>query len=205
MNIPTPANLKKGYLAFQMHEKRDSMYRIATFLLDHFWGKPLDMADSLGVLLLTWNHAFYRYGVFDFEKLEACLSDNLDLLSEFRKRDILSYSSIDDKSIEHLFDQLLDDLKIHKGKREGWKSPVAVGKALHLLAPVFFPLWDYKIAKAYGCSYSSNPSAKYLLFLKQAKEMVEKLQTSIDSKATGKTLLKLIDEYNYAKYTQAWI
>jgi hypothetical protein len=26
--------------------------------INHFWGHPADIADSLGVLLLTWNQAF---------------------------------------------------------------------------------------------------------------------------------------------------
>jgi len=72
-NPPTPSQFKKGYLAFQRREKRDSMSKTATFLIDHFWGKPAEMADSLGVLLLTWNQAFYRYDIFDFGKLEELL------------------------------------------------------------------------------------------------------------------------------------
>ncbi len=51
MSVPIPADFKEGYLAYQKHAKRDSMYRTATFLVGHFWGKPAEMADSLGVLL----------------------------------------------------------------------------------------------------------------------------------------------------------
>jgi len=205
MNTPILASFKKGYLAFQKREKRDSMYRTATFLVAHFWGKPAEMADSLGVLLLTWNHAFYRYGIFDFDKLEACISKNLSSLDKYRNSSILNYTSADDKAIEHLFQQFLDALRIHAGKKKGQKSAVGVAKALHLLAPDFFPLWDYEIARAYGCAYSSNPAEKYLVFFRKSKEMAEKLQFSVDAKAMGKTLLKLIDEYNYAKYTRGWI
>ena len=55
MPDPTPAEFARGYQAFQTREPRDAMYRIATFLVEHFWGQPRDMADGLGVLLLTWN------------------------------------------------------------------------------------------------------------------------------------------------------
>ena len=65
------------------------MYKTAMFLVGHFWGSPGDMADSLGVLLLTWNQAFYRYGPFDFEKLEAAIAMNQERLEAFRARDIL--------------------------------------------------------------------------------------------------------------------
>lgn len=64
MNIPNREEFLKGCEEFEKHEKRDAMYKVATFLVFHFWGKPSDMADGLGVLLLTWNQAFYRYGIF---------------------------------------------------------------------------------------------------------------------------------------------
>jgi hypothetical protein len=201
MNTPTPANFKKGYLAFQKREKRDSMYKMATFLVTHFWGRPAEMADSLGVLLLTWNQAFYRYGIFDFDRLEKCISKNLNLLDKYHESSIVNYSATDDKAIRRLFEQFLQALRIPEGKKRNARSPVAVAKALHLLAPGFFPLWDKKIARAYQCGYSSNPAEKYLLFLKSSKEMVEKLRSTTDAEATDKTLLKLVDEYNYAKYT----
>ena len=201
----SPANFKKGYLAFQRHEKRDSMYRTATFLVAHFWGKPGEMADSLGVLLLTWNQAFYRYGIFDFGKLEDCIRRNFQLLDEYRRSNILNYCAADDEAIENLFRDLLDALRISDGKKKGTKSPVAVAKALHLLASDFFPLWDYEIARAYNCRYSIDPEAKYVMFVRKSKEMAEELKSTVNTKAVGKTLLKLIDEYNYAKYTRGWI
>ena len=71
------------------------MYRVATFLVSHFWGKSSDMADGLGVLLLTWNQAFYRYGIFDFDKLEKSITDTLHKIDNFRNRthftDVLSF------------------------------------------------------------------------------------------------------------------
>jgi hypothetical protein len=205
MDIPSPAEFKKGYQAFQLWERRDAMYKIATFLVDHFWGSPSEMADGLGVLLLTWNQAFYRYGPFDFDRLEECMSSNLNLLQGYRERTILDHSSADDKPIRHLFQQFLTALQICEGRKEGTKSPVAVSKALHLLAPEFFPLWDVKIARAYHCRYNDRPADKYLSFLRKMKRMAEELQFVVDPRETSKTFLKLIDEYNYAKFTKGWI
>ena len=76
---------------------------------------------------------------------------------------------------------------------------MAVAKALHLLAPAFCPLWDDKIAKAYSCHY------KYIPFMRKMKNLAELLVPEVDVQSTGKTLLKLIDEYNYAKFTKAWV
>jgi hypothetical protein len=72
------------------------MYKTATFLVNHFWGHPADIADSLGVLLLTWNQAFYRYGPFDFQRLEKVITTKQPVLDSFRSRDILTYSSADE-------------------------------------------------------------------------------------------------------------
>lgn len=184
---------------FQTHEKRDAMYRTATFLVEHFWGKPLEMSDGLGVLLLTWNQAFYRYGLFDFDALEKCIVQNQPALDSYRNRDILNYTSADDDGIRFVYGQFLEALQITEGKSAGRQSPVAVAKALHLLAPAFFPLWDDRIARVYNCRY------QYIPFMQKMQELAQILAPHVDGRNTGKTLLKLIDEYNYAKFTKAWI
>jgi len=180
MNVPSCEEFLKGCEEFERREKRDAMYKVATFLVSHFWGKPSDMADALGVLLLTWNQAFYRYGNFDFGKLEECIARNLKKIKAFRSKDISSLSEGEDK------------------------SPVAVAKALHLLAPKFFPLWDDGIAKGYGCHYSDDPAGRYIEFCKITKAVAEGVKDCVRQES-NKTLVKLIDEYNYSKYTQGWI
>jgi len=203
MNIPNCEEFLRGCEEYEKHEKRDAMYKVATFLVSHSWGKPADMADGLGVLLLTWNQAFYRYGIFDFDKLEKCITDNLPTIEGFRDRDILSLSSSDEYDIKYLFAEFLKALQIDAGKAQGRQSPVAVAKTLHLLAPKFFPLWDDKIARAYGCYYGENAAEKYILFCKITKTIADKVRNYIDR--PDRTLIKLIDEYNYSKYTQGWI
>lgn len=191
MKYPNSKEFYKGIRKFEKCEKRDAMYKVASFLIYYFWGKPSEMADSLGVLLLTWNQAFYRYGVFDFDKLEKFIRKNLRKLKGFRKRRIISLSDSDESEIECLFNDLLDVLKIDsysmkgkKGKKKERKSPVAVAKALHLLAPNFFPLWDNEIAKAYKCRFTKTDSAKkYIAFCKILKEMYQNVKEYIkDSK-----------------------
>lgn len=204
MNIPTCEQFVKGCEEFEKRERRDSMYKVATFLVSYFWGQPSDMADGLGVLLLTWNQAFYRYGSFSFDKLEACIERNFKKIEVFRNRNIISLSGEDENDIKQLFLDFLEALQIDLGKLRSRKSPVAVSKALHLLGPSFFPLWDDKIANAYGCHYSKSPADKYILFCLMVRDMVEKLKNCID-KRFKKTLVKLIDQYNYSKYTQGWI
>jgi hypothetical protein len=200
----SPSEFERGYRAFQIREPRDAMYKTATFLVEHFWGQPRDMADGMGVLLLTWNQAFYRYGSFDFARLEDALRANFPVIEGLRPRNIQSLANADEPTIRQLFLAFLDALRIKEGKKKDSKSPVAVAKALHLLAPSFFPIWDNKIAKAYACHYSPHPDRKYVVLAYEMKRLTRQLQEHV-SPGCGRTFLKLIDEYNYAKHTKGWI
>lgn len=199
-----PSEFQKGVKAFQESEPRDAMYKTATFLVNHFWGKPKNMADGMGTLLLTWNQAFYRYGSFDFGCLENVIENNICDIEKLRNRDIQSLDTADEPVIKELFCDFLVAIRIKEGRKKDCKSPVAVAKALHLLAPNFFPLWDDKIARAYGCYYKNDPEQKYLDFAFKMKTLSLQFQNHIPA-CTNKTFLKLIDEYNYAKYTKKWV
>jgi len=281
--FPSLEEFYSGVVEFEKREKRDAMYNVARFLVDHFWGNSKDMTNGLGVLLLTWNQAFYRYGMFNFDKLQECIEDNLRKIEKFRKRDIFNLSDTDAESIKDLFDQFLEALQIdsmrfsdknikkytkknleellgnwnigynsgnlgtiYKSIKEDpkirdaikftpkgetgskkeyieitisrlkytqlgylkstkfiMKSPVAVAKALHILAPDFFPLWDKEISRCYECNYNMNPAEKYVLFCDKMQFIANKVKNyDVNSE---KTLIKLIDEYNYSKCTQHWI
>jgi len=203
MDIISKEEFLKGIEEFEKREKRDAMYKVATFIISYYWEKPSDMANGLGVLLLTWNQVFYRYGSFDFDKLEKCININLKKVEIFRKRCITSLLESDEKNITDLFKEFLEALQIDLGKIRGRTSPVAVSKALHLLAPDFFPIWDQKIAKAYGYNYYKNPEKKYFSFCKIIKTIADKVEGYIVH--SDKTLIKLIDEYNFSKYTGGWV
>lgn len=169
MDIPTPEEFKKGYQTFQKYERRDAMYKIATFLIDHFWGKLHEMADSLGVLLLTWNQAFYRYGPFDFDRLEEYISEYLDSFNAFRERDIQDYSFEMNEPSGNSSKKITVALQICEGANKGNKGPVGSASTLYLLAPGFFPLWDDEISHTYDCYYVNTdlPEDKYIIFIKR--------------------------------------
>jgi len=202
--MPTPAEFRQGYEAFQRHEYRDAIYKTADFLVNHFWGEPERMADGIGALLLVWNQAFYRYGVFDFALLEGVLRRNLVVFEELRGRNIRSLVQTDEPVVNRLFLEFLDALRIKDGAKAGQKSPVGAAKALHILAPAFLPLWDDKIARAYGMYYKPHPEQKYLAFAYKLQCLAQELDGHVPA-GCGRTFLKLIDEYNYAKYTKGWI
>jgi hypothetical protein len=193
----------RGIEEYESREKRDAMYKVATFVVSSFWGRPADMADGLGVLLLTWNQAFYRYGMFDFDQLEECISASLSTIESFRSRSISGLAGSDHDAMRQLFGALLEALQIAVGKNRGRTSPVGTAKALHLLAPGFFPLWDDTIARTYGCFYDREPAEKYLSFCEITKTIAGIVRDFTDR--SDRTVVKLIDEYNYAKFTQGWI
>jgi hypothetical protein len=218
-------DLLNGCAAFVRNEPRDAIYNVATWVVVESWGNPQRMADGLGVLLLTWNQAFYRYGSFDFGALERFLQTNLPSLSRFRGRLIDSFDVADDPEVGRLYEGLLEVLR---RSRDGTKSPVATAKALHVIEPEFFALWDRSIAQAYGCLWSKPDTSvqSYLKFQRATKGVCSRMLESVtpDSAADldvarqrlqdadtvhadyrRRTLVKMVDEYNYAKFTGKWI
>lgn len=203
MNVPSKKEFCNGVQEFEKHEKRDAMYGVATFLVEHFWGNYSEMTNGIGVLLLTWNNALYRYGIFDFDKLEDCVEKNFHKLTQFRKREIDNMTANDESEIITLFQEFFEALAINPDTTKSKRSYVGASKALHLLAPQFFPLWDYKISRAYGYNYYSNPTIKYIKFCKVMQNLSRKVYHYTPN--NKKSILKLIDEYNYSKYTKNWI
>lgn len=180
-NKPSKEEFLRGIAEFRKHEKRDAMYKVAIRIVKDYWGKWNQVADGLGVLLLTWNQALYRYGMFDFDRLEQFLKKRQNELNEFKDRKIDSLNSDDDKLIKNIFNELLVALTSIGKDKKLRKSPVAVAKALHMIAPNFFPIWDNAIAKAYDCYWmdSTEASMKYYDFCLKIKEVAEYVETEM--------------------------
>jgi hypothetical protein len=138
--------------------------------------------------------------------LESCLRENQEKLNASREREISSFCEADEAEAGKLFLLLSQALK---RTVDGVESPVSAGKALHLLAPNFFPLWDQYIAPAYGCAYMGElASVAYIAFARRIRVMSVQLNAELASVGDArkewlarKPLLKRIDEYNYMKYT----
>ncbi|MDH6165545.1 hypothetical protein M2282_000673 [Variovorax boronicumulans] len=203
--LPGQRVILRGSKAFRKNLPREAMYKTATFLVDHHWGNAREMADGMGVLLLTWNQAFYRYGQFDFVKLERCIEKNMTHLESLRTRNILEFGKVDEPLVRRLFKGFSAALAIRRGSKKGMQSPVATAKALHLLAPSFLPLWDHKIARGYGCHYANDPVEKYLGFLWMIKAIATGLPKSLQDGADGYSAIEVIDEYNFARFTRGWV
>jgi hypothetical protein len=79
------------------------MYRVATRLVQDARGDPSTLSDGIGVLLLTWNGAHYRYGPFDFGRFESFLKRHRPILDDLRNRHIQSFEPSDNRRVTFLF------------------------------------------------------------------------------------------------------
>ena len=190
--------LDSARTVFETNEPRDLFYRAATELVELALRKAtsLTVTEALAVLLQTWNRSFYQYRRFDtqhFHDIEELINDHPNVLVEFRNRSLVSLNDDDEYPIQEVFQDF-----------ENVLGPVGAAKALHLLAPRFFPIWDRAIAKSYQLPLgrAGTNGNRYYSFMKIAEEQVRSIG-GMD--AIKRNLLKAIDEYNYCKYTKRWI
>lgn len=178
----SPADLTRGHAAFEKNEPRDLFYRAATALVSFALAETattntFPVADALAVLLQTWNVSFYRFKrkTFDrakhFMDIEGLISTNRSVLATYRNA-----------TIEKL-DDVVDHMQICAlfNECDAVLGPVGAAKALHLLAPKFFPLWDREIAKWYKCplvGVGSN-GERYWRFMKIAQEQCIDLKIKV--------------------------
>ncbi|MHA2370181.1 MAG: hypothetical protein ACXADX_15310 [Candidatus Hodarchaeales archaeon] len=115
--------------------------------------------------------------------------------------DISLWSS--QETIIHAFSQLAETVKY-----------TGASKALHILNPDFFMMWDEKIRHGYGCYKNGEGYFNFLLRSQvEIRKIVETYSKEHDSGPISTQIyqgrlrseLKLLDEYNFAKYTKKWI
>lgn len=198
VQTPTIQDIEAARQAFEANEPRDLFYRAATELVSlALEGRTsLSVAESLAVLLQTWNKMFYQYRRFDsqhFADIERLISDYYSLLLTFRQRSIEHFDQEDKSKVGRLFKAFEEIL-----------GPVGAAKCLHLLAPRFFPLWDRAIADAYGLPLGKigTNAERYCYFMRIVKGQIQSLG---GEQAIARNPLKAIDEYNYCKHTKGWI
>ncbi len=134
--------------------------------------------------------------------LEALVSKQDARLRQLRQRTIETLTEDDKEAVLEVFAEFAEVLK-----------PVGAAKALHLLAPRFFPLWDNKIAKAYGLPHRPKATPQddarcYWQFMQVVKWQVKLLKERYGEQLPDfarQNLLKALDEWNYAKFTKRWL
>lgn len=198
---PTRDELEAARHAFEQNEPRDLFYRAATELLALARQRKtsLTVAEAIAVLLQTWNHRYYvSQGRFDnqhFRDIEGLLTRYGEVLATFASQSIEESGSAQVKATVY---QVFESFETILG-------PVGASKCLHLLAPRFFPLWDNKIAeKGYHIYFrrQGENADNYIRFMECVRDQCAGLG---GEQAVGPDILKRLDEYNYARFTGAWI
>lgn len=196
--VPTVEDLVRAREVFGAHEPRDVFYRAATDLVETALrgAGSVSVAEAIAVLLQTWNRPYYQYRPADaahFEAMERLLTTHELWLAEARARSIESMADSDSEAVPAIFSEF-----------EALLGPVGAAKALHLLAPWFLPLWDRKIAAAYGLALGpvGTNGRRYLRFMQVTKE--QSLGVGGDQ-VLGRSILKALDEFNYCRFTKAWM
>jgi hypothetical protein len=89
-------------------------------------------------------------------ELELLLTAELHCLSGFRERSLAALDKAEEPAV-------LRPFRAFRAKL----GPVGAAKALHALAPTFFPMWDNDIARGYGFSTEGAGYFQFMLLAKQ--------------------------------------
>jgi hypothetical protein len=190
-----PDLLRRAHALFEQEEPRNLFYRAAIFLIDRALqpSPTLNLAESLAVLLQTWNAQYYRFhGKFTSQRLAAIgalLETHMSALTAYRQQR-LGDADVKADHVSSLFTDFEREL-----------GPVGAAKALHLLAPRYFPLWDRAIAdKTYHLSLKSPAARSYIKLIRAVRSEIETCG-GWQAFAENENPVKLIDELNYCTAT----
>ena len=169
---------------------------------------PIDEIRKLFNFIKSWDR-FFQGDVELFRGIYAEVSSTLQELKNERIEDT-SFTGELKIRVRDVFDKVGNCTLIDR-----YESTDA-SKILHTILPNFFVMWDDKIKEGViqgrdnGAAYAFYFLPKMQLELREAIEtcMEERKLDRIDAikyiceKCDGKTLAKLVDEYDYMKYTK---
>jgi hypothetical protein len=215
---------------FHESEPRDIAYVVSASIVSKDPDNINFILAGSRIIIMTWNIVIYQKLPRDVKlRLEKDILDayeeSREDLKSFRGRR-LENIDLDDNNIEDAIKNIF--LKFSTKASIG---STGASKILHLINPHVFMMWDTKIKKAYHKlhkrhrSYDENQKTAecYLEFLKQSQEIIKTLlhnisednlwkehQKSIDKEffrvfSFRETILKMLDEVNYIRFTKGVI
>lgn len=225
-------DIKKGSKAFIQNERRGYIYPNAFNKVQGNFGAPDKICKGISDLLSAWHNNFYRFGKFNQSEILKSTKLYHKKLNALRAKNIRDVKLNDtfEGQVRPIFDSFLN-ATAGKNPKFTRRTVTGTSKALSLLAPCLFPMCDEDISQAYGCwwVYSDFGFIEYIKFMKYMKILAEQLVAQYSKKHNikslnkaemllvdeirtysgdvyqyNKSLLKIIDEYNYAKYTKKW-
>lgn len=191
-------NLELARSRFYQAEPRDLFYRASRALIERSRqpGAELDLAESIAVLLQTWNRSFYRYRKGfteqDFAGIRAFVEAYREELEAFSRRRLVDLSDQDRPVVRIVFSSVEPTL-----------GPVGAAKALHLLAPLFFPLWDRGMTLAYRI-YLKPVGQNAESYLRWMDLTIGQIRALGGWDVIPGNPLKAIDQFNYCVFARRW-
>lgn len=203
--------LIKGSELYHLKEKRDHFYDDYMKKKDwDEWDNP-DLPDSEIILLFTFLNQWstrYPSGLDQVQAFQSAYKSSFPTIRVL-KSDRLEDSDLNENKLSQIEDVFARIAFC--GSRD---EATGASKILHTIIPNFFVMWDINIGSGYAVIRTPHEYAyKFLRRMqKQANEAIlsyasefkcerEAAISGIISKGNGRTITKLIDEYNYAKFT----
>lgn len=176
------------------------------------WLRSRDVPIVQGLLLFGFVHSWDPNYQGDLTKFFEIYKVIFPYMHKLRNENILTINFTPEvkDSIEIIFDE------IAKCPREKRYESTDTSKLLHAIIPEFFVMWDDKIRKATigegktGKDYSYDFLPRMQVMIKEYLKSynnenggdLQFASKMICQKADNKTLAKLIDEYNYVRFTK---
>jgi len=209
-SLKDPSNILIGCSVFAKAEPRDQTYVLCMNL--SLKPDPKSKLYAIESLIREWNKkSFYRFRPKQLNKISP------DIQS-FLRQEGGRIGSLESKTLGHLD---LSDIQLVSEVYWELSEYDSIGqtgasKALHMMIPRLFVMWDDNIATAYHRLHESHKVQEalcYQQFMRTCNEVAaavlsktseEELTTKHPNfKSTGfrKTLAKMLDECNYAEFT----
>lgn len=188
LHHPTAGELQNAHAIYIEHEPTAYAYRLTQYLLA---GDAFSGGEAIHALMRIWTPKGPQGTPAGIAQV---LEATADARGTFAGRPIASLDDNDHASIADIYTAFRTEV-----------GAVGAAKALSVLHPRFFPIWDTKVAIAYiGWKWRNDhaPPAHYLTFMAYAREQCI---SAVNEAEYGETLLKTLDEWNYAVWRKGWI
>lgn len=182
-----------------LREPRAFCYEIATQLISQAkkntgesWYEDKDIIKGVLLLLYTWNFAAQKTKKLNFQNVGELIRNTKDDLKFLEKYSIRTSDNPAWDVIKSVFDQFSDLL-----------GQTGASKALSLLNPELFVMWDTAIRKRLNTELirgimNGESGEYYVIFLKGIQNIIEEYGIA-ETLPQNSVVAKKIDEYHYVR------
>jgi len=159
------------------------------------WYNQRETIQGVLLLLYTWNFAAQKTKALNYDNVGGLLKDNKELLRKLEKRSIQD-DEITWENIKEDIEKVFDSFKTLFGQ-------TGASKALSLLNPNLFVMWDTNIRKELNKELipkinNGKSSKHYITYLEGIRKIIDEYNIATNL-PPGSIVAKKIDEYNYVK------